>query len=292
MERPQDWILTKSTQSHMINSAFAGEEPSIYDEIIKKEKLFPTAYHFFALGLVYGILYNKKSSKPRKHDIIRMTLISEPTIQDVINACYMILDDGREEKEIVRDMLDYADWGVEALHKIWEKNGSFQLPILIEDAKKIWEKRVKELNNINLEKLGDGKYVIDVPGSYSQRLTKRSQSDFEKFRNIPNMVWIGLHEKGKTINQIEREKEQNFPGDHDQEKFREQPIWHNKTDLDLFVASKLEIDPDKWGTDKSKNLFYKSVANSISKLREEDKIIDWRHEEQQILKRTGIWRLR
>ena len=39
------------------------------------------------------------------------------------------------------------------LTKIYEKNGSFILPVVLEDAKEIWAKRVKELHNINLEDL-------------------------------------------------------------------------------------------------------------------------------------------
>ena len=142
--------ITESVQSHMITTAYAGVD-SIYDEIVKKKKIFPTMYNFFALGLVYGILHNTKSTKPRRNDIIRLDQIHDEAIRDVIDICYMILSDGREEKEILTDMLDYADGGVEELNKIYEKNGSFQLPLLIEDSKKIWDTRVKELNNINLE---------------------------------------------------------------------------------------------------------------------------------------------
>jgi len=142
--------ITRSNQSYMITTALAGKD-SIYDEIIKKEKLFPAMYNFFALGLVYGILHNKKSAKPRKNDMLRLDQITDETIRDVIDICYMILNDGQKERDIINDMLSYADGGVEELYKIYEKNGSFQLPLLIEDSKKIWEKRIKELKNINLD---------------------------------------------------------------------------------------------------------------------------------------------
>ena len=142
--------ITRSNQSYMITTAYAGEG-SIYHEIIKKRKLFPAMYNFFALGLVYGILHNKKSVIPRKNDILRMDQISDETIRDVIDICYMILNDGQKERDIINDMLSYADGGVAELYKIYEKNGSFTLPLLVEDSKKIWEKRIKELNNINLE---------------------------------------------------------------------------------------------------------------------------------------------
>lgn len=144
--------LTKESQSYRILTTFGGED-SIYNEIVKKEKLFPNMFHFFALGLVYGILHNKKSTKNKKNDIIRIEQIPDENIRDVIDICYMILNDGRDEAEIVKEMLDYADGGIEELYKIFEKNGSFQLPILIEDSKKIWLERIKKLNNINLENL-------------------------------------------------------------------------------------------------------------------------------------------
>lgn len=143
--------ITDSVQSHTITTAYAGEDDSIYYVIVRRKKLFPTMYNFFALGLVYGILHNTKSTKPRRNDIIRLEQIHDETIRDVIDICYMILNDGREEKEILNDMLSYADGGVVELNKIYEKNASFQLPLLIEDSKKIWNTRVKELNNINLE---------------------------------------------------------------------------------------------------------------------------------------------
>lgn len=144
--------LTKGSQSYRILTAFGGDD-SIYNEIVRKEKLFPNMFHFFALGLVYGILHDKKSTKNKKHDIIRIEQIPDENIRDVIDICYMILNDGRDEGEIVKEMLEYADGGIEELYRIFEKNGSFQLPILIEDAKKMWTEKVKKLQNINLENL-------------------------------------------------------------------------------------------------------------------------------------------
>ena len=144
--------ITNSVQSYMITTAYGGKD-SIYEEIVRTKKLFPAMYNFFALGLVYGILHNKKSIKPQRNDIVRLDQISDETVRDVIDICYFILNDGRTEREIVNDMLSYADGGVMELSKIYEKNDSFQLPILIEDSKSIWETRVKEFNNINLENL-------------------------------------------------------------------------------------------------------------------------------------------
>ena len=115
--------------------------------------MFPSMYHFWALGLVYGILHNKKSDKTKTGDIIRINQINNEKIRDVIGICYMILDDGREQTEIVSEMMSYADGGIEVLYETYDKNGSFQLPMKIEESKNIWPERVKELYNINLEDL-------------------------------------------------------------------------------------------------------------------------------------------
>ena len=139
-----------TNQKYQISSAYAGED-SIYDKIVKNEKMFPNMYNFFSLGLVYGILHNKKSAKRKAHDIIPFNRITDGIVKDVLDICYVILDDGREEKEIVNEMLSFADGGIEELYAIYDKNGSFQLPLLIEESKNMWEKRIKDLNHINLE---------------------------------------------------------------------------------------------------------------------------------------------
>ena len=92
--------ITDSVQSYMITTAFGGKE-SIYDDIVRIKKLFPEMYNFFALSLVYGILHNKKSTKRRGNDIVRMDQISDETLRDVIDICYFILNDGREEREML-----------------------------------------------------------------------------------------------------------------------------------------------------------------------------------------------
>ena len=141
------------SNSYQIKSAYSGTDDSIYNLIVKKKEMFPSMYHFWALGLVYGILHNKKSDKSKTGDIIRINQINNEKIRDVIGICYMILDDGREQTEIVSEMMSYADGGIEALYETYDKNGSFQLPMKIEESKNIWPERVKELYNINLEDL-------------------------------------------------------------------------------------------------------------------------------------------
>ena len=125
-----------------------------YQEIVKKKKLFPSMYHFWALGLVYGILHNKEDTRSKNADLIRIQQVTDETVRDVIDICYNVLDDGKEEeRSIFNKMLSHADAGIAELTKIYEKNGSFILPVVLEDAKEIWAKRVKEQHNINLEDL-------------------------------------------------------------------------------------------------------------------------------------------
>jgi len=109
--------------------------------------------------------------------------------------------------------------------------------------------------------------------------------DIDKIARIQKLVWRKLNETGRTISEIEQERNQKIPSNTNQEEFRDHPIWHNKAEVDTSVATQLGINPDDWGTDKSTNYFYKTVANQISKLRKEQKIIDWNSDTQ------GIWRL-
>ena len=144
--------ITKAKTDYQITTAVN----DIYQDIVRKKKLFESMYHFWALGLVYGILHKKEYNKARSADIIRIQQIHDETITDVINICYSILDDGKGEKgerEVFNKMLSHADAGIVELTKLYEKNGSCILPVVLEDAKEIWAKRVKELRNINLEDL-------------------------------------------------------------------------------------------------------------------------------------------
>ncbi len=116
---------------------------------------------------------------------------------------------------------------------------------------------------------------------------KYSEDEKAKFKDIEKTVWEGLHKEAKSINQLEEERREEYVGDSEQVEFKTKSIWHNKIDLDIFVGKKLNLNPKKWGEDKSKNTFYKRVANAISKLRNEGEIVDWKYG----LPRYGIWRL-
>ena len=141
------------------NSWMVGERmkigvPTIYNYLVNSddENLFSNKFNLLCFGMVYGILTNKKIITQKRTALGPIMDISDPHIRDMFDFCYMILDDGRNKDEIITEMYDYADGGVTALNKIYEENGSFNLPSLIRDAENIWKNRVKDLQNINLRK--------------------------------------------------------------------------------------------------------------------------------------------
>ena len=125
--------------------------PTIYDLLVKEDKLFNSAYHLFAFGLVYGILYNLKEEDKKRNAFIPIAQISDEHIKDLLRICYFILDDGSGTKQIYDKMLAYADGGIIALNDIFKENKSITLSNLIRESEELWKDRVKDLNNINLK---------------------------------------------------------------------------------------------------------------------------------------------
>lgn len=125
--------------------------PTIYQYFID-EKLFTTMYNAFCFALVYGILHKKKQENKTRTGIIPIVQISDQHVKDVLNFCYMILDNGHGIKEIYDNMLAYADGGIVELHEIFKQNKSFTMTNLITESQELWNERVKDLHNINLKK--------------------------------------------------------------------------------------------------------------------------------------------
>lgn len=155
IDKPDKHNIDLAENSWMVGERMKIGFPTIYNYLVDKGEgvnLFSNRFNLLCFGMVYGILINKKI-KTQKRSVLGPILdISEPQIRDMFNFCYMILDDGRSKDEIITEMWDYADGGVTELNKIYEENGSFNLPSLIRDAEKIWVNRVKDLQNINLKK--------------------------------------------------------------------------------------------------------------------------------------------
>jgi len=114
------------------------------------------------------------------------------------------------------------------------------------------------------------------------------------YQKIPELVSKGLHKKGKTIDEIQRNQKlpKIIPGDGEQEKLRNLSIWHNKIEIDKFVQQKLKIsDKEKANLTypNGRDRFYDEVVKAIRILRKNNEIIDWRKIDEV---RTGIWRVK
>jgi len=123
---------------------------TVYEILVDQEKLFTNQWNLLTLGLVYGILYDKKLENKNRKGIIEITSISDRHIQDILCICYLILDDGRPPKEIYELMWDYADGGVQEIYGMYNETKNIDIANIIRDAEKRWNERVHSLHNINL----------------------------------------------------------------------------------------------------------------------------------------------
>lgn len=134
----------------MISTAFN----EIYDKFAAKEgteKLFERKHELFSFSLIYGILYDKSLEKSPKTDMVRIAQIEdEATLNTIDIAAYMLDDGKKDERDIWKEILAYADGGLAKLNEIYEKNKNFTIPILIAESQKLWTERAKKLHNINL----------------------------------------------------------------------------------------------------------------------------------------------
>jgi MoxR-like ATPase len=116
-----------------------------------------------------------------------------------------------------------------------------------------------------------------------------------KLEKIPELVNLGLLQRGKTIEELDSRLIDK--GDSDQEQFANLPIWHTKKEMDRFVQEKLKLtdlqfNAITWGNGKKK--IPDLVAKRISALRDPPNglIVDWKKIDDihSVDWRTGIWR--
>lgn len=112
------------------------------------------------------------------------------------------------------------------------------------------------------------------------------------YKRIPRQMFLKavasiLLEKGKTIRMIENARDRTYPGDHDQEKYRDSLVWHNKRDLDRAVIKWLNLDYDSLlGPKRRSSGFSRYLTDIISMLRQNKVIADWNEN-----RHFGIWRV-
>lgn len=106
---------------------------------------------------------------------------------------------------------------------------------------------------------------------------------------LEKFVWEGLNRIGRPLPHISTPREISR-GDSSNQRLRNNPIWHTKSDLDEFVARSLNLRLNDYGLDKSRNPLYKAIANEIALLRRKKILIDWRQVKQKSTG-MGVWRL-
>ena len=138
-------MVAVSHEPWMIQTAI----PNIYEDLITVKKLFRTQYDLFVAGLVYGLLLDLYSDVKPHADIVKINSISSDTVKNIIDLVYLMLDDGRNERDIKTQLLRIADGGVIALNDIYYKTPrGLDIKSLVAEAERVWPTRVGQLRNV------------------------------------------------------------------------------------------------------------------------------------------------
>lgn len=111
-------------------------------------------------------------------------------------------------------------------------------------------------------------------------------------KNIPRKVFLKaiasiLLEQGKTIGMIENASSRVYPGDYDQERYRDSPVWHNMQDIASAIIKWFNLDYNSLlGPKRKSSDFSVYLSSMISEFRRNKIIEDWNH-----TRHFGIWRV-
>ena len=148
------------------------------------------------------------------------------------------------------------------------------------------------------EKLGDGKYIVDVPGQHSQRIRKIPTASISKYHNkekLDETILKIIGSTGYTIYEIEKKyaniehKTTNLdvPSNSSELENKSKSIWHYKIEINKKIE---EIESlNKTLDDNEKEKIYKNIAYVIGRLEKEEYLSFWVHKNKQYS--PGIWRL-
>ena len=119
-----------------------------YEKLVTREMLFPKKHHLFVAGLVYGLLHGKRSDKKPTAAVTKLFAIGDKTTAGIIDVVFWVMNDKKGDKQVWSEMLHIADGGVAALSEMYDSSGGIDIPRLLDDAKRLWPRRVKRLHNI------------------------------------------------------------------------------------------------------------------------------------------------
>lgn len=134
-------------EDFMLRTAY----PEIYDELCDVKKWFKLRVHLFTFALAIGILYDLRSTKKPKHDIIRLSQLKDKEGEWNMNEQKELIDllvraccGGSDKLELGAQLLSHADGGLEKLYREYQEQGILDLSRMLEEAKKKWPKRIEE----------------------------------------------------------------------------------------------------------------------------------------------------
>ena len=147
-------------------------------------------------------------------------------------------------------------------------------------------------------KLGDGEYIVDIPGRHSQRIRKvltESMSKYSSKERLDVTILKIIESSGYTIYEIEKKyasikhKTTNLdmPSDSSELKNKSKPIWHYKIEINRKIE---EIQSsNKTLDDDEKKKIHKNIARVIGRLEKGGYLSFWIHKNKRYS--PGIWRL-
>jgi hypothetical protein len=139
---------TSLEEDFMIRTAY----PEIYDELCDVKKLFKLKVHLFTTALAIGVLYELRSEKKPKHDIIRLSQLKDregewnmDEQRELIDLLARVCCKGSDKRSLGLQLLSYADGGLEKLNREYQEQGTLDLSRILEEGKKTWPRRIEEL---------------------------------------------------------------------------------------------------------------------------------------------------
>lgn len=135
------------------NSRIRTSEKSLYDKFCDELKMFEQKHHLFTFSLVYGLLHNEISTKQATDEFVTLSSIMDKNTKFTVDVIAYILDDGnKDDKQMIKEIIEYADGGLKKMDEIFIKNhDTFNMPSLIADSEELWKDRITSFNNINLD---------------------------------------------------------------------------------------------------------------------------------------------
>ena len=154
-------IATVLDEHFMLRTAY----PEIYDDLCDVKKLFKLRLHLFTTALAIGVLYDLRSEKKTRHDIIRLSQLRDKEgmqeQKELIDLLVRVFCIGSDKRELGLQLLSYADGGLKKLYQEYQEQGVLDISRMLDGAKKDWLQRIEELIGAKVRHKTNNKIVHD-----------------------------------------------------------------------------------------------------------------------------------